>query len=104
MNIKTLSANPVGRLKATKYFVITILHIICRKNNRKQNQGRLDWLFLKYTPKDSSAQGMELNVAVIQQAHDKKAVQYEEMTTEEGFVINITGRVILYKGLVWMWI
>lgn len=38
---------------------------------------------------------MELSIAVIQQAHDKKAVQYEEMTTGEGFVSNRTGKVIL---------
>lgn len=40
--------------------------------------------FLLYTPQDSRPQVMELNVAVIQQAHDKKATQYEKMTTEEG--------------------
>lgn len=38
---------------------------------------------------------MELSVAVIQQAHDERAVQYEEMTAGEGFVSNTTGKVIL---------
>lgn len=68
MKIKIVSVVPVGRLKALCCYSPTYSML---KNYRKQNQGYLDWLFCKYTPKYSRVQGMELSVAVIQQAHDK---------------------------------